>query len=122
MILQELKFAELFFFFQFLFEGMEESGSEGLDELVFSKKDTFLKVGNTTNLKKRCNFDSLWNDNSGIAVIVGCRLCVHLRQLLARQEKAMFDLWSQVVPHITYAVVANSGLAQSLYTDMHNIS
>lgn len=44
MILQELKFAELFFF-QFLFEGMEESGSEGLDELVFSKKDTFLKVG-----------------------------------------------------------------------------
>ena len=23
---------------------MEESGSEGLDELVFSKKDTFLKV------------------------------------------------------------------------------
>lgn len=28
---------------KFLFEGMEESGSEGLDELVFSKKDTFLK-------------------------------------------------------------------------------
>ena len=23
---------------------MEESGSEGLDDLVFSKKDTFLKV------------------------------------------------------------------------------
>jgi len=30
--------------FQFIFEGMEESGSEGLDELVFAKKDTFLKV------------------------------------------------------------------------------
>ena len=34
----------LCFLLQFLFEGMEESGSEGLDEMVFSKKDTFLKV------------------------------------------------------------------------------
>lgn len=31
-------------FFQFIFEGMEESGSEGLDDLVFARKDTFLKV------------------------------------------------------------------------------
>lgn len=29
---------------QFVLEGMEESGSEGLDELVMSLKDTFLKV------------------------------------------------------------------------------
>lgn len=43
MILQELIFVELFFF-QFLFEGMEEFGSEGLDEFVFFKKDIFLKV------------------------------------------------------------------------------
>lgn len=34
----------MFLYLQFIFEGMEESGSEGLDELVFSKKDTFLKV------------------------------------------------------------------------------
>lgn len=30
--------------FQFILEGMEESGSEGLDELVFGLKETFLKV------------------------------------------------------------------------------
>ena len=30
--------------FQFILEGMEESGSEGLDDLVFRLKDTFLKV------------------------------------------------------------------------------
>lgn len=34
----------LFVYLQFVFEGMEESGSEGLDDLVFSLKDTFLKV------------------------------------------------------------------------------
>lgn len=37
-------FIDLGFFFQFVFEGMEESGSEGLDDLVFARKDTFLKV------------------------------------------------------------------------------
>ena len=31
-------------FFQFVFEGMEESGSEGLDDLIVAKKDTFFKV------------------------------------------------------------------------------
>ena len=36
--------ADVFNSLQFLFEGMEESGSEGLDELVMSKKDSFLKV------------------------------------------------------------------------------
>ena len=30
--------------FQFLFEGMEESGSEGLDDMVYAQKDAFLKV------------------------------------------------------------------------------
>ena len=27
-----------------MFEGMEESGSEGLDDLIFERKDTFFKV------------------------------------------------------------------------------
>ena len=30
--------------FQFVFEGMEESGSEGLEELITAEKDAFLKV------------------------------------------------------------------------------
>ena len=29
---------------QFVFEGMEESGSEGLDDLIFARKDTFFEV------------------------------------------------------------------------------
>lgn len=33
-----------YFFYQFVFEGMEESGSEGLDKLIYDKKDTFFKV------------------------------------------------------------------------------
>ena len=32
------------FFFQFCFEGMEESGSVGLDEGLRKQKDAFLKV------------------------------------------------------------------------------
>lgn len=36
---------------QFVFEGMEESGSEGLDDLIFSLKDTFLKVSCFCNWK-----------------------------------------------------------------------
>ena len=31
-------------YFQFIIEGMEECASEGLDDLVHSRKDTFLKV------------------------------------------------------------------------------
>ena len=30
--------------FQFVYEGMEESGSEGLDDLLIQQKDKFLKV------------------------------------------------------------------------------
>ncbi len=33
--------------FQFVFEGMEESGSEGLDEALEARRDTWLKVGQT---------------------------------------------------------------------------
>ena len=33
------------FFFQFCFEGMEEYGSDGLDELIEERKGTFFKVG-----------------------------------------------------------------------------
>ena len=33
------------FSFQFCFEGMEEYGSDGLDELIEERKGTFFKVG-----------------------------------------------------------------------------
>ena len=39
-------------FYQFVFEGMEESGSEGLDDLIAARKDTFFKVCGI----KQCNF------------------------------------------------------------------
>ncbi|CAL1267327.1 unnamed protein product [Larinioides sclopetarius] len=40
---------------KFCFEGMEESGSEGLDELVFSEKDKFFK-----NVDYVCISDNYW--------------------------------------------------------------
>ena len=42
----------LFVFFQFCFEGMEESGSEGLDELLEKRKNDFMKVMNNIWLKQ----------------------------------------------------------------------
>ena len=40
---------------KFVLEGMEESGSEGLDDVVFSRKDTFLK-----NVDYVCISDNYW--------------------------------------------------------------
>jgi nonspecific dipeptidase len=41
--------------FKFVFEGMEESGSTGLDEVIVSRKDTFLK-----NVDYICISDNYW--------------------------------------------------------------
>lgn len=43
------------FAFQFVFEGMEESGSVGLDELLIQKKESFLK-----DVDYVCISDSYW--------------------------------------------------------------
>lgn len=53
---------------KFLFEGMEESGSEGLDDLVFSKKDTFLK-----GVDFVCISDNYWLGKKKPCITYGLR-------------------------------------------------
>lgn len=53
---------------KFCFEGMEESGSEGLDELVFARKDTFLK-----DVDYVCISDNYWLGNTKPCITYGLR-------------------------------------------------
>ncbi|XP_060592099.1 cytosolic non-specific dipeptidase-like isoform X2 [Ruditapes philippinarum] len=53
---------------KFIFEGMEESGSEGLDELVFSKSDTFLK-----DVDFVCISDNYWLGKKKPCITYGLR-------------------------------------------------
>uniref|UniRef100_A0A667WRF3 Cytosolic non-specific dipeptidase n=1 Tax=Myripristis murdjan TaxID=586833 RepID=A0A667WRF3_9TELE len=53
---------------KFCFEGMEESGSEGLDELVFSRKDTFLK-----DVDYVCISDNYWLGKTKPCITYGLR-------------------------------------------------
>lgn len=53
---------------KFCFEGMEESGSEGLDELVFARKDTFLK-----DVDYVCISDNYWLGKSKPCITYGLR-------------------------------------------------
>ncbi|XP_052801693.1 cytosolic non-specific dipeptidase-like isoform X1 [Mya arenaria] len=53
---------------KFIFEGMEESGSEGLDELVFAKKDTFLK-----DVDYVCISDNYWLGKKKPCITYGLR-------------------------------------------------
>ncbi|XP_075995607.1 cytosolic non-specific dipeptidase [Genypterus blacodes] len=56
---------------KFCFEGMEESGSEGLDELVFARKDTFFK-----GVDYVCISDNYWLGKTKPCITYGLRgLC-----------------------------------------------
>ncbi|XP_012533231.1 cytosolic non-specific dipeptidase [Monomorium pharaonis] len=53
---------------KFVFEGMEESGSEGLDELLWARKDTFLK-----NVDYVCISDNYWLGTKKPCITYGLR-------------------------------------------------
>uniref|UniRef100_A0A3B4FPZ2 Cytosolic non-specific dipeptidase n=1 Tax=Pundamilia nyererei TaxID=303518 RepID=A0A3B4FPZ2_9CICH len=53
---------------KFCFEGMEESGSEGLDDLVFSRKDTFFK-----DVDYVCISDNYWLGKNKPCITYGLR-------------------------------------------------
>ncbi|KYN42157.1 Cytosolic non-specific dipeptidase [Trachymyrmex septentrionalis] len=53
---------------KFVFEGMEESGSEGLDELLWEKKDSFLK-----NVDYICISDNYWLGTKKPCITYGLR-------------------------------------------------
>ncbi|XP_015586059.1 cytosolic non-specific dipeptidase [Cephus cinctus] len=53
---------------KFVFEGMEESGSEGLDDLLWSRKDTFLK-----GIDYVCISDNYWLGTTKPCITYGLR-------------------------------------------------
>lgn len=53
---------------QFVFEGMEESGSEGLDDLLWAKKDTFLQ-----DVDYVCISDNYWLGTKKPCITYGLR-------------------------------------------------
>ncbi|XP_014230542.1 cytosolic non-specific dipeptidase [Trichogramma pretiosum] len=53
---------------KFIFEGMEESGSEGLDELLWSRKDSFLK-----GVDYVCISDNYWMGTTKPCITYGLR-------------------------------------------------
>lgn len=53
---------------KFCFEGMEESGSEGLDDLIFSRKDSFLK-----DVDYVCISDNYWLGKTKPCITYGLR-------------------------------------------------
>lgn len=53
---------------KFIFEGMEESGSEGLDDLLFAEKDKFLK-----DVDYVCISDNYWLGNDKPCITYGLR-------------------------------------------------
>lgn len=73
---------------KFVFEGMEESGSEGLDDLLYSKKDTFLK-----DVDYVCISDNYWLGKEKPCITYGLRgICY----FFAEVECAAKDLHSGV--------------------------
>lgn len=53
---------------RFCLEGMEESGSEGLDELIFAQKDTFFK-----DVDYVCISDNYWLGKKKPCITYGLR-------------------------------------------------
>ncbi|XP_033221420.1 cytosolic non-specific dipeptidase [Belonocnema kinseyi] len=53
---------------KFIFEGMEESGSEGLDELLYARKETFLK-----DVDYVCISDNYWLGTTKPCITYGLR-------------------------------------------------
>uniref|UniRef100_A0A336L7Z7 CSON005069 protein n=1 Tax=Culicoides sonorensis TaxID=179676 RepID=A0A336L7Z7_CULSO len=73
---------------KFVFEGMEESGSEGLDDLLFARKDTFL-----SDVDYVCISDNYWLGKEKPCITYGLRgICYFMLEV----ECAAKDLHSGV--------------------------
>lgn len=75
-------------FVQFVFEGMEESGSEGLDEFLLTLKDSLLK-----DVDYVCISDNYWLGNSKPCITYGLRGMAYFHIEVVGAEK---DLHSGV--------------------------
>ncbi|XP_012581259.1 PREDICTED: cytosolic non-specific dipeptidase [Condylura cristata] len=70
---------------RFCLEGMEESGSEGLDELIFAQKDTFF-----SDVDYVCISDNYWLGKKKPCVTYGLRgICYFFIEVSARRAEAL---------------------------------
>ncbi|KFM80630.1 Cytosolic non-specific dipeptidase, partial [Stegodyphus mimosarum] len=99
---------------KFCFEGMEESGSEGLDELVFAEKDKFFK-----DVDYVCISDNYWLGKKKPCITYGLRgACYYFIEV----ECAAKDLHSGVFGGTVHEAVADViALMNSLIDPRGNI-
>ncbi|XP_001366150.1 cytosolic non-specific dipeptidase [Monodelphis domestica] len=84
---------------KFCLEGMEESGSEGLDDLIFSKKDTFFK-----DVDYVCISDNYWLGKKKPCVTYGLRGICYFFMEVECSEK---DLHSGVYGGSVYEAMSD---------------
>lgn len=87
------------FILQFVFEGMEESGSEGLDELLMSVKDTFLQ-----NVDYVCISDNYWLGTKKPCITYGLRGICYFQVEITCSDK---DLHSGVFGGTVHEAMAD---------------
>ncbi|XP_035672400.1 cytosolic non-specific dipeptidase-like isoform X2 [Branchiostoma floridae] len=99
---------------KFIFEGMEESGSEGLDDLLISKKDTFLK-----DVDYVCISDNYWLGKNKPCITYGLRgICYFFLEV----QCASKDLHSGVFGGSVHEAMTDLiGLMSSLVDTKGNI-
>lgn len=77
---------------KFCLEGMEESGSEGLDELVFSQKDSFLK-----DVDFVCISDNYWLGKSKPCITYGLRGICYFFIEVSRSGPSLLSAGAEVL-------------------------
>lgn len=106
-------FQELPVNIKFCFEGMEESGSEGLDELVMARKDTFFK-----DVDYVCISDNYWLGKSKPCITYGLRgICYFFIEV----ESDSSDLFISNRFHCATSLLQHFWTAWSLFFHSLNI-
>lgn len=78
---------------RFCLEGMEESGSEGLDELIFSRKDTFFK-----DVDFVCISDNYWLGKKKPCITYGLRgICYFFIEVSCRRLRVLWCVFQPIV-------------------------
>ncbi|XP_059145561.1 cytosolic non-specific dipeptidase-like [Physella acuta] len=96
--------------FKFVLEGMEESGSEGLDDLIFKEKDSFLQ-----NVDYVCISDNYWLGKKKPCITYGLRgICYFFIEV----ECASKDLHSGIFGGTVYEAMNDLVALMSSLTDV----
>lgn len=96
---------------KFCFEAMEESGSEGLEEALRARKDTFLK-----NVDFTCISDNYWLGKNKPSITYGLRgVCYYYMEITAVHQ----DLHSGVFGGVVYEPMADVAWMMSQLSDVN---